>query len=72
MRSTSAALSTSISITASSCQAALGQHPVQRLGLRHGAREAVEDEAVGAVGLVDPLGHDPVDDLVGDQLARAP
>ena len=27
--------------------ALLGQHPVERLGLRHGAREAVQDEAVG-------------------------
>src|SRR6266480_786609 len=42
--------------------AALGEHRVERLGLRYGARKAVEDEAAGAIGLVDPssnhLDHD--------------
>ena len=41
----------------------------QRLGLRDGAREAVEQEAVGAVGPRDALLHQRDDDLVGDQLA---
>ena len=50
-------------------QALLRQHRAQRIGLRHGAREAVEDEAVLAVGLVDALGDDAVDDLVGNQVA---
>ena len=34
-----------------------------------GAREAVENETVAAVRLVDPLGDDAVDDLVGDKVA---
>ena len=37
-------------------QPAFGQHAVQRVGLRHRAREAVEDETAGAVRLLDPLG----------------
>ena len=53
-----------------------GQPPVElgetrrqclRLGL--GAREAVEDEAVGRLGGVDPLGDHADDHLVGDQVA---
>jgi hypothetical protein len=50
-------------------EAALLEHAVQRFGLRHRARVAVEDEALRAVGLVDALGDDAVDDLVRDQLA---
>ncbi len=44
-----------------------GQHPVERARLRDRAREAIEDEAVAAVGLDDPLGDDADDDLVGDE-----
>ena len=50
--------------------ALLGQHPVKRLGLRHGARKTVEDETLAAIRLVDPVRHDLVDDLVGNQFAR--
>src|SRR5947209_5867945 len=35
---------------------ALGEHRIKRLGLRHGARKTVEDEAAGAVRLADPVG----------------
>ena len=69
IRSTSAASSTAISTTRVELQAALGQHPVERLGLGDGAREAVKDEAVGGVRLTDALGDDAVDDVVGDELA---
>ena len=37
--------------------ALLGQHPIERLGLGSGAREAVEDGARGSVGLGEPVVH---------------
>ena len=49
--------------------AELAQLRVERLGLRHGAREAVEDEAVGGLLALDPLGDHADDHLVGDQVA---
>ena len=48
MRSTSAVSSTCSSITWSRLQPLRGQHGVERLGLRHGARKAIEDEALAA------------------------
>ena len=45
----------------------LHTHLVQRLGLGQGAGKAVQDEAVFAVLLGQPLPHDAVDHLVGDQ-----
>ena len=69
MRSTSASSSTTSSMTWSSLQALLVEQPVERGRLDRGARIAVEDEAAGDVGLVEPGGEDRVDDLVGDQLA---
>ena len=46
-----------------------GEHPVERPRLRDRARKAVEDEAVTAVGLFNPVGDDADDDLVGDEFA---
>ena len=43
---------------------------VERLGLRDRAREAVEDEALPGVRLLDALGDDADHDVVGDELAR--
>ncbi len=49
---------------------ALGlQHRLGGIGLHERARETVEDEALGAIGLIDSLGDDGIDDLVGDQIA---
>ena len=45
------------------------QHAVERLGLHHGAGEAVEQEARLAVGPAQPLVDHAVDQLVGHQLA---
>ena len=42
---------------------------VERLGLRLGAREAVEDEAVLGLVLVDALGDHADDHVVGDEVA---
>ena len=42
---------------------------LHRVGLRDGAREAVEQEAVGAVGLGDALLDQADDDVVADQAA---
>ena len=50
-------------------QALAGQHLVERLGLLHGARKAVEDETVLRVGLVDAVIDDADHDLVGDERA---
>ena len=49
--------------------AALGQHAIERFGLRHRAGKAVEQAAVGAIGLRQPLDDDADDDVVGHQLA---
>ena len=65
MRSTMTSSGTSISTTCSS-RHARGLH---RLGLRNGAREAVEEEAARAIGGLDALLHEADDDLVGDELA---
>ena len=46
------------------------QQPIQRLGLRHCAREAVQDEAIGAIRLLDPVSQHADDDVVGDELTR--
>src|SRR6266536_1818545 len=48
---------------------ARGELPVQRLGLRHRAREAVEHEVLGAVRLGQALGGHGDHHLVGQQLA---
>ncbi len=69
MRLTSASSSTRNSITASSASPRSRQHAVERRGLRHGAREAVEDEALAGVGLLDALGDDADHDVVGHQAA---
>src|SRR5262249_48748694 len=50
-------------------EALLLEQAVERVGLRHRAREAVKDEALARIGLVDPVGHDADHDLVGHQLA---
>ena len=49
---------------------ALRQHLVQRFGLRHGAREAVEQEALLRDRARQRLVDDAVDDVVGHQLPR--
>ena len=49
--------------------AAAGEHHIERLGLGHGAREAVEDGAAGGLGLGQPFLDQGDDDLVGDQVA---
>ncbi len=50
-------------------QPLLRKHLVQRLGLRRGAGEAVEDEPPGRVGLGDPRRQHGRDDRVGDEAA---
>ena len=65
MRSMMAASGTSISSTTSSYDGRV----LHRLGLRDGAREAVEQEAVGAIGLRDALLDQADDDVVADQAA---
>ena len=52
-------------------QPLLAQHVVERLGLRDRARETVEDEAVLGVRLVDAVGDDRNDDVVGDESPRS-
>jgi hypothetical protein len=49
----------------------LRQHAVERLGLRHRARKAVEDEAVLRVRLLDALGRRCHHDVVGTSAPRA-
>ena len=61
--------STFSSTTPSSSRPFSAQHAVERLGLRHGAREAVEDEAVAGIRLVDAIGDDRNDDVVRDEIA---
>ena len=56
-------------MTASRPEAAIRKHLLNRVGLHQGARVAVEDEPLGAIGLIDTLGDDGVDDGVGNQLA---
>ena len=46
------------------------EHGVEHLGLGHRAREAVQDEAVAALGLLHGVGDDPHNDVVGDERAR--
>jgi hypothetical protein len=46
-----------------------GQHAIERLGLRHGAREAVEDKAVRAIRLGDPRCQHLDNYVVGNELA---
>src|SRR6056297_1470441 len=43
------------------------EHGIQRFRLGDGAREPVEDEAVGRVRLLDPVSHDTDHDLVGNE-----
>ena len=43
------------------------EHPIERLSLCERAREAVQDKALRAVRLLDPLGDQAVDHIVGDQ-----
>ena len=50
-------------------EAALGQQAVERLRLRHRAREAVEHEAALGVRLIDAVGDDRHHHLVGNQFA---
>ena len=45
------------------------EHGVQRVGLRHGAGEAVQDEAACAIWLADALAQHVDDDLIGHQVA---
>ena len=45
------------------------QESVERFRLRHSAREAVENESVPRVVLLDPVGNDAHHHLVGDQPA---
>ena len=45
-----------------------GEHLAQRLGLLHRAREAVEDEAVRGVGVVEPVVDQGVGQRGGDEV----
>ena len=69
MRSTSLVSSTLSSTTASSLLFLFLEHLVESGGLLQGAREAIQDHAVLAVGLIDPVGNDLDDDLVRDEVA---
>ncbi len=46
---------------------ASGEHGVERLGLRDRPREPVQQEALGGVGLGEPVADDADHDLVRDQ-----
>src|SRR4029450_3846611 len=50
-------------------EALLLEHAIKRVRLRHRTREAIEDEAVARIGLVDALGDDRHDHVVGHELA---
>src|SRR6266508_1216563 len=50
-------------------EALLLEHAIKRVRLRHRAREAIEDEAVARIGLVDALGDDRYHHVVGHELA---
>ena len=52
-------------------KASLCQHAVKGHGLRHGARETVEDEALARIRRFDALGDDLDHDLIGHQARRA-
>ena len=46
------------------------QHMVQCFGLRGGPREAIQNDPVTGVGLIDALGDHADDNVVGHELAR--
>ena len=48
----------------------LDKHLVEHLRLRHRAREAIEDEALFALGALNVLADDADNDVVGDEAAR--
>ena len=50
---------------------AFARGSVEPLGLGEGAGEAVEDVAVGGVGVGEAVGNHLVDEVVGDQDASA-
>ena len=68
-RRTTSSSGTSIRSAAVSSRPSSASFSLERLGLRLGAREAVEDEAVLGLVLVDPLGDHADDHLVGDEVA---
>ncbi len=47
----------------------LGEHGIERLRLIHRAGKTVEDEAARGIRLLDPLGDDADDNVVGDEAA---
>lgn len=49
--------------------ASLGKQCIQRGGLWRGARIAIENDAFGGIGLIQPLTDDAAHDLVGNQFA---
>ena len=65
---TSSSSTTSSRTTSSGVPAAVGEHVVQRLGLRHRAGEPVEQEALARVRLGQPLADHVDGDVVGDQV----
>ena len=68
-RRTTSSSGTSISSAAVSSRPSSSELLVERLGLRLGAREAVEDEAVLGLRARRPLGDHADDHLVGDEVA---
>ena len=48
----------------------VGQHRVQCLGLGRGTGESVEEETVGAIGLLDPLGDQFDHDVIRHEGTR--
>ncbi len=48
-------------------QVLLLEELIERFGLRNRAWESVEDEALGCIGLVDPVGNDADHDIVRHQ-----
>src|SRR5262249_47862601 len=49
-------------------KAFLLEHAVERYGLRDGARETVQDESLSGIGLLDTVGDDRHDHIIGHQL----
>src|SRR5262249_47877314 len=49
-------------------EAFLLEHTVERYGLRDGARETVQDESLSGIGLLDTVGDDRHDHIIGHQL----
>src|SRR3977135_591581 len=49
--------------------AMLGEHRIERLGLRHRARKAVENKAARTIGLRDAISDHLDDDVIRNQLA---